>query len=932
MSDEAARRYLASSKDSFWEWTDDGKTIVWKDGSTITFVEELHSLLSNFLSEGLPPFESFLLVIAATRTSFKDEAKQLWARIVPQRIFESDFDPNEVLDVLKGINELVELWQSTESRSRLLFFLLGDVPAVEDVDSHQVLKFLKDGLDAETLQGDALRPTRSPAIGAAFAKMASKLDLLTSTDILDRIATGIDFVPVADEDLELPIPEKVRSLLRELTEEEGDLAGIAQACKHLMAVVALPRRITFDDKMPIGGVSDITNRGPLDRLLLSELAHDDLTLAVRVAVNEAMYLRRESPPESPPQNRTILLDCGIRTWGVPRIYIAATALAILSQSDARGELTVRSLSGDFERFCRLDVTTREGLTEHLKRLSPSLHPGKPLTDWYLQVSKNAPEELLDPVLITTRDALDDVDFRQRLREVDIDRMFLAVVDHTGEFELLQRSAAGLKSLRKAKLDLESISKTRRNAESLIDPTKSAKLPAIYRLKRHDVAGYSGVTSGSVGRSVFPLRLTENASSSRAWSVDDVGAFLITKDGRLLFFENKQHGGEQLLDARLGAVVCWYSKRVRDGKLYAVLTTAEYARYQFVTIDVASRQATCETIEFPRFLQGFCDHNGQLFAVSSRDVRTISLNPVSVGESTGIPDDLKWRSDFGGRTFSIDYLGRQSNWHCLSSGATPHFEQIFTTSEFRHVFEHIHHEGFLGVNVDGSIVDISSGNVWLSVETVKGRGLGEFHSVSRCGRYVSYEYPGDNKIVFLINPDTPARFWGIAPDVYPLTEGRTIKQRLKQLPVRKRLISVGISPPVLTLSRDQSQTNYLGLEGGQLRILDSAGHLVEKQRANFKPRKIADANFQLKVATFEGGSEVSLDSRGLLHLKSSDPSIPEATIVLHDHVAGWTTKQEYFGHDYFLPADANVISAADFNTNVLERFVRRCEEDQLAMRT
>jgi len=40
-----------------------------------------------------------------------------------------------------------------------------------------------------------------------------------------------------------------------------------------------PTRLGEREQLPIGGVADITNVS-LDRLLLSELAHDDLTLSV----------------------------------------------------------------------------------------------------------------------------------------------------------------------------------------------------------------------------------------------------------------------------------------------------------------------------------------------------------------------------------------------------------------------------------------------------------------------------------------------------------------------------------------------------------------------------------------------------------------------------------------------------------------------------
>ena len=140
-----------------------------------------------------------------------------------------------------------------------------------------------------------------------------------------------------------------------------------------MAVVHLPRKISESDELPMGGVSDITNRGPLDRLLTSELAHDDTTLALRVATNEALYLRRETPPKTPTPRRLILIDVGIRMWGVPRVFAAATAMALTATADAHaGALTFR-VHGD--RVEAADLTTRQGLVGHLSVLEPDPHPG-----------------------------------------------------------------------------------------------------------------------------------------------------------------------------------------------------------------------------------------------------------------------------------------------------------------------------------------------------------------------------------------------------------------------------------------------------------------------------------------------------------------------------------------------------------------------------
>jgi hypothetical protein len=79
-------------------------------------------------------------------------------------------------------------------------------------------------------------------------------------------------------------------------------------------------------------------------------------------------------------------------------------------------------------------------------------------------------------------------------------------------------------------------------------------------------------------------------------------------------------------------------------------------------------------------------------------------------------------------------------------------------------------------------------------------------------------------------------------------------------------------------------------------------------------------YRLSVAEWDNGSRAYLDSRGLLHLKSSDPTIPELTLALCDGaMAGWCANGMVFGPPYFTGegADGN---AWIVYSEVLCRFV------------
>ena len=63
-----------------------------------------------------------------------------------------------------------------------------------------------------------------------------------------------------------------------------------------------------------------------------------------------------------------------------------------------------------------------------------------------------------------------------------------------------------------------------------------------------------------------------------------------------------------------------------------------------------------------------------------------------------------------------------------------------------------------------------------------------------------------------------------------------------------------------------------------------------KRAVFQPPESpAWAHYQLRRAQWRDGSQAWIDSRGLLHLKSSDAAIPEVSFVLFERdVAGWSS--------------------------------------------
>ncbi|MFL5727999.1 MAG: hypothetical protein ACJ75J_00815, partial [Cytophagaceae bacterium] len=76
-------------------------------------------------------------------------------------------------------------------------------------------------------------------------------------------------------------------------------------------------------------------------------------------------------------------------------------------------------------------------------------------------------------------------------------------------------------------------------------------------------------------------------------------------------------------------------------------------------------------------------------------------------------------------------------------------------------------------------------------------------------------------------------------------------------------------------------------------------------------------------SWEDGSEAIADSRGLLHLRSSDPSLPEVSIVLviGKPTACWASDGMYCGSPYFTRNDTSkVIKTNDFYKIYIQAFI------------
>lgn len=463
----AAISYLIPPPDYLWRWAGDGSAVEWEDGSTVCLWMELHALLHYLAPQGLPPLGSILMVLMACRQSAAGAHAS--AREFATRATGGDEASASSMSLLRRLSAVLEtvsqlpedLRSGLPAKAHLLTNLFEGI--ANRISAEESAKILD---QADTWSLPQLLP-HPPALNGlarllrdlkAIAGVHQRQDLRS---LEARLRTGLEFVEIRPAEL----PEPPRSpggsalpLLRQLeNHHDSGLSALAAAARRMVAMFSLPRPAGFPQELPVGGISDITNRGPLDRLLPSELAADDDVLMARLANGEALYYRRDSPPDEPATERVILMDSGIQTWGLPRVFLLAAALGL--QEGAKGEsVSVHRRNGPV--FQPLSLGKITDVRACLEFLSPDPAAAAALSDFPLDTTSGSSMEVF---FLTTPGVREPV--RRALHDLACrigaagGKFYRITISRSGAVELSAHSRAGSRVVCTGRIDPDIILKS-----------------------------------------------------------------------------------------------------------------------------------------------------------------------------------------------------------------------------------------------------------------------------------------------------------------------------------------------------------------------------------------------------------------------------------------------------------------------------------------
>lgn len=901
-----AQKYLLPPARAFWKWSDDGEVICWHDDSTIIFKAELVQILQRLAPQGLPSLSSLVVTLASMREGWAESISEILASV---EVYQPSTEASQLVEnVLLGAGGLGKLSalpkslrSSTEARATICQMVFENVRSVvASEEARGVIQYLIHGMDevlaSYNSPGFQVIPYRAVTL-ADLVQLNRGLEGVDEKSIELRQRTSLDELPQPAE-IELPQSQQVRGLLETLQQDDS-LQGVAKLAKQLMGAVSLPRKVSDPDEVPTGGISDISNRGSLDRLMLTELAHDDLTLAVRISSNEALYLRRESPPQATWREFTLFLDCGIRMWGVPRFYATAVALALVANADEH--TAIKAFRADGARLVDVNLLTREGIVEHLECLQAELHPGEALKSL---MAKLNPDQESNPVLITTDDVVHDKAFQEALAAQAFSLLYLATVNRDGSMRLEQRGVQGKKVLRELELCLDDLygSKPKKLPE-LVEKQWANDLPAIFSAMP------------------FPLLLSVNIHGDQQMHLADHGVLGITKDRRLMLWHCPAHVGAcQLADDLPPGRLQWYHFDEPDDLVYAVIAETNSRVQSLLMVNLGDQSTSIREIQTASEIVPLAMRGGVLLGQKSAN-SLCAIDPMSGEEvqSTGLPTSWKRCS---GRFYRNP---RSDVWGAVSfDGKSIRIEKVFAgppdkTPWLMHMFECDEVEGPIGITHKGDICYTTTGEVW---ETqIPKLGTGRASLVGQCASRLCLTSPGLGNYLVDVQKRTVVSVKG--KNTASLLHGES-SAFMTPSNARHRFTHIQVC-------ENESGQKRLGLitRRGQRMMIDCTHGIVHLRfpresmttetllHRSFAPLKIPEIGFQLSRAVWDDGSEAFLDSRGLLHLRSASLAVPEVTIALTDGViAGWVSDGRLWGVHYFTQQQAD----RDVDAEIFEKAI------------
>ncbi len=439
--------YFQSYSNYFWQWEELHSVISIPGESTIAYTDYVTEVIKQLAPQGLPPFGSLLLAIVATNPRATFSLEEIGRILKAALNTHEDEILSDAMSFLHLLGSLPEEYKS--GPKRLLMF-----QAIFE-NCHYKLAIAKSHLQKSVIvqrgfpkKISAKQPFQKNVFSCDFRVIALlNKRFPTAGSIINQIAGIPD---VAEElMLEESSPKPVEEFVDELIAHARTF-HVGSLVKRIWSGLNIPVHSSLPSQQPLGGFSDITNKGDFDKLLLSEFANDDLLFLTRLANNEALYIQREVPPESHKMERVILIDVSLKNWGTPKTVAFATMLAIAKHPKTSISCKAYVIG---QAFHAVGIDSVHTLIEGLQIVEGGLHPARGLDAFFKHFPSAENREVF---VITEPSTLKQGDMLRAMQEYQPLINYVIYTDAEGNIDVYKKQQNSKKHLQHLLLPLHTL--------------------------------------------------------------------------------------------------------------------------------------------------------------------------------------------------------------------------------------------------------------------------------------------------------------------------------------------------------------------------------------------------------------------------------------------------------------------------------------------
>ncbi|MFT3978882.1 MAG: hypothetical protein QM687_00340 [Ferruginibacter sp.] len=490
---EDTRKYFQNYEGYFWQWETDHDAMESQVDiynqlsiphvSVIAYRSHALEILKVMSEESIPPFGAFLLVMYASGNfRFSNFDGLNYYLVKTEKKYGELVNRHHVLRFLESVSMLPQKLKTEENKVLLLQTVFHNCH--QRITASKAQHILR-GIEHPGILNDCA--VLQPFNESAYMRDLKTLELLDTkfpdTASIIRAMEAIPEIPKLEDQIAEQEPVSDGKNFIDLLIEESKTFEVGNLIRHIWSGLKIPMQHFSPGDQPIGGISDMTNKGNINRMLLSEFAYDDDIFLQRVANNEALYIQREIPPEKNVFERVILIDVSLRNWGTPKVLALSTALAIARHPKAKDECHI-FLVAKTAREMKHD--TVEDVISALSLVGPVADCSEGLRDFFAKEPVSKKREVF---LLTAEDSFAIPAVQKAINEYRDQFRFVVCFNVNGTIQFFKMKQGAKKLLQTIVLPLDELWKRPPVKKMVIPKEEDKTYPILFTAFPNELGGF-----------------------------------------------------------------------------------------------------------------------------------------------------------------------------------------------------------------------------------------------------------------------------------------------------------------------------------------------------------------------------------------------------------------------------------------------------------